>query len=154
MSASDNMFLTFVLGQQLYGIKIIKIREILTYTGITDIPDSKPWVKGVIDIRGEAAPIIDLRIRFKVSEDPVYSSKTVIIATKTESGRLVGYIVDEVSDIETVNLDQIMPSSSDSMIDARFLAGYLRKENKMIVLLDTDKIVSENDMATLSQMTQ
>ena len=145
-----NMFLTFLLGKQAYGLEITKIREIITYVEITEIPDSKPYVKGVINLRGEAVPIVDLRIRFNSTKEPIYSDKTIIIATKTPNGKLIGYIVDEVSDIETIGYDSLLPATKGvGIIDAKFLKGYIKKDSKMIVILDTDKILSFEEMQSL-----
>ena len=146
-----NMYLTFRLGLQTFGIEITKIREILTYPEITEIPDSKPWVKGVVNLRGAATPIIDLRIRFKTQNEPGYNDKTIVIATKVNETRFIGYVVDAISDIESVNTDELMPASGAGVIDARFLRGYIKKEGRMIVIIDTDKILSETEMSFIEQ---
>lgn len=147
----NSMYLTFRLAQQSFGIEIAKIREILTYPEVTEIPDSKPWVKGVVNLRGAATPIIDLRIRFKTESAPRYDDKTIVIATKVDEEHFIGYVVDAISDIESVNLGELMPASGDGVIDARFLKGYIKKEGRMIVIIDTDRILSEQEMHLLAQ---
>ncbi len=138
---SNNMFLTVRLGEQNYGININRVREIVTYNNITQIPDSAPWLKGVLDIRGEDMPVIDLRVRFGFEKEPEYNDRTVIVSVKNEQDKLVGFVVDEVKDIETVEMDHILPASSSDYIDAKFLKGYIRKESGMMIILQMDRLV-------------
>lgn len=140
-------YITFVLGQQVFGVALQKIREILTYTGFTQIPDTKEWVVGVVNSRDKAMPIVDLRIRFGNTKEPIYDDKTVIIATKIEGGELLGFIVDEIKDIEEISEDEILKASNiNSVVPAKYLDGYIKRGNKMIVLLDNEKIIDRADL--------
>lgn len=148
----SNQLLTFILGNETYGVEINKVREILTYPTITPIPDASSWVKGVINLRGEVAPIIDLRIRFNINGDPVYTDKTIVIAVKTEDARMIGLVVDEVSDMENVDLERLYPAPDmGSSIAPEYLKGLFKKEQKMIVILDIDKILDKEEMQRLSR---
>jgi purine-binding chemotaxis protein CheW len=151
----SNQLLTFKLGNEIYGIEINKVREILTYPIVTPIPDASKWVKGVINLRGEVAPIIDLRVRFNVNNDPIYDERTIIIAVKTHDTRMIGLVVDEVSDMENVELDKLYPAPDmGTSIAPKYLKGLFKKEEKMIVILDIDKILDKEEMQKLSRHSQ
>ena len=148
----SNQLLTFKLGNETYGIQINKVREILTYPVVTPIPDASRWVKGVINLRGEVAPVIDLRVRFNIDTNPVYTSRTIIIAVKTQDARMIGLVVDEVSDMENVDLDRLYPAPDmGSSISPEYLKGLFKKDEKMIVILDIDRILDKEEMQKLSR---
>jgi len=148
----SNQLLTFKLGSETYGIVINKVREILTYPVVTPIPDASRWVKGVINLRGEVAPIIDLRVRFNINSEPLYNERTIVIAVKTEDSRMIGLVVDEVSDMENVELDKLYPAPDmGTSIAPKYLRGLFKKEDKMIVILDIDKILDKEEMQRLSR---
>lgn len=156
MSATQiNQLLTFKLGNETYGIEINKVREILTYPVVTPIPDASRWVKGVINLRGEVAPIIDLRVRFNINTQPVYNERTIVIAVKTQDARMIGLVVDEVSDMENVDLDKLYPAPDmGTSIAPKYLKGLFKKDEKMIVILDIDKILDKEEMQRLSRHSQ
>ncbi|MEK6658977.1 MAG: chemotaxis protein CheW [Campylobacterota bacterium] len=156
MSATQiNQLLTFKLGNETYGIEINKVREILTYPVVTPIPDASRWVKGVINLRGEVAPIIDLRVRFNINTQPAYSERTIVIAVKTQDARMIGLVVDEVSDMENVDLDKLYPAPDmGTSIAPKYLKGLFKKDEKMIVILDIDKILDKEEMQRLSRHSQ
>ncbi|MCX6074426.1 MAG: chemotaxis protein CheW [Campylobacterales bacterium] len=150
----SNQLLTFKLGSETYGIQINKVREILTYPIVTPIPDASRWVKGVINLRGEVAPVIDLRVRFNVDSDPLYTPRTIIIAVKTQDSRMIGLVVDEVSDMENVDLDKLYPAPDmGASIAPEYLKGLFKKDEKMIVILDIDRILDKDEMQRLSRQT-
>ncbi len=144
---SQISYITFELGGQRYGIELSKIREILTYTTFTKIPDTKEWVVGIIDSREQAMPIVDLRIRFNIDKNPVYCDKTVIVATKFSDGNLLGFIVDEIKDIENIEKDAILePLNLHSVVPAQYLEGYIKSAKGMIILLNNEKIVDRTEI--------
>jgi purine-binding chemotaxis protein CheW len=148
----SNQLLTFKLGNETYGIQINKVREILTYPVVTPIPDASLWVKGVINLRGEVAPIIDLRVRFNINQDPIYTPRTIVIAVKTIDSRMIGLVVDEVSDMENVDLDKLYPAPDmGTSIAPEYLKGLFKKNDKMIVILDIDRILNKDEMQRLSR---
>lgn len=148
----SNQLLTFKLGHETYGIQINKVREILTYPIVTPIPDASRWVKGVINLRGEVAPVIDLRVRFNINNDPIYTPRTIVIAVKTMDNRMIGLVVDEVSDMENVDLDRLYPAPDmGASIAPEYLKGLFKKEEKMIVILDIDRILDKDEMQRLSR---
>jgi len=149
-----NQFLTFTLGGELYGIEITKIREILVQPTVTSLPNTQKWVKGVINLRGEVAPVIDLRVRFNTDENPPYSAHTIVIAVKTLDNRMLGLVVDSVSDVETIDYDKLLPPPDmGSSISAEYLKGLIKKDEKMVIILDTERILEKREMEELSELT-
>ena len=147
----NNQLLTFKLGDETYGIGINKVREILTYPIVTPIPDDSKWVKGVINLRGEVAPVIDLRIRFSVNQDPLYTEQTIVIAVRTEDARMIGLVVDEVSDMENVDIDKLYHAPDmGTSIAPEYIKGLFKKDDKMLVILDIDRILDKSEMQKLS----
>jgi len=143
----NDEFLTFKLGNEIYGVEITRIREILTYPRVTELPNTKEWVKGVINLRGEVTPIIDLRVRFNIVDKPFYSSQTIVIAVKTSDNRMLGLVVDEVSDVENIDTENLLPSPMmGTSISNEYLRGLVKKLDKMIVLMDIDKILDKKEI--------
>ena len=143
----EDEFLTFKLGNEIYGVEITRIREILTYPKVTELPNTKEWVKGVINLRGEVTPIIDLRVRFNIIDKPFYSSETIVIAVKTSDSRMLGLVVDEVSDVENIDTENLLPSPMmGTSISNEYLRGLVKKLDKMIVLMDIDKILDKKEI--------
>lgn len=146
-----NQLLTFKLQDETYGIQISKVREILTYPVVTPIPDASRWVKGVINLRGEVAPIIDLRIRFNVNKEPLYCDRTIVIAVRTEDNRMIGLVVDEVSDMENVEMDKLFNAPDmGTSISPEYIKGLFKKDEMMLVILDIDRILNKEEMQKLS----
>jgi purine-binding chemotaxis protein CheW len=117
------------------------------------VPENANWLRGVINLRGTAMPIIDLRIRFKTNMQPSYNSKTIIIATKIQGGKYIGYVVDEINDIETIAPSELLPYNEGRIdaINAKFLKGYINKKDRMTVILDTDKILKDAELAEIGE---
>ena len=150
----SNQLLTFKLGNETYGIQINNVREILTYPVVTPIPDASRWVKGVINLRGEVAPIIDLRVRFNINDNPSYTERTIVVAVKTHDSRMIGLVVDEVSDMENIDLEKLYPAPDmGTSIAPEYLKGLFKKEESMIVILDIDRILDKAEMQKLSLST-
>jgi purine-binding chemotaxis protein CheW len=144
-----NQFLTFLLGGETYAIEITKIREILTYPQVTILPNTPDWVKGVINLRGEVTPIIDLRLRFNTSGTDTleYSDTTIVIAVVTSDNRMLGIVVDEVSDIELIDLDTLAPSPDMGIsIGREYLKGLYNRDDDMVVVANIDKILEKSEL--------
>lgn len=153
VAVTTNQLLTFILGNETYGIEITKVKEILTYQSVTTIPDASAWVKGVINLRGEVTPIIDLRIRFHTSDQPAYNDRTIIIAVKTADERMIGLVVDGVSDMETIDYSELYPAPDmGSSISPEYLKGLFKRDDKMFVVMDIDRILDKDEMQKLSRV--
>lgn len=141
-------FMTFELGRMKYAIELPKIREILTYPdNITTLPNTSRWVKGLINLRGEVVPILDVRIRFKTGE-PIYNSNTAVIAVITEDKRMIGLVVDKVDDVQRLDTSTLAPvSDMGSAIPSKYLKGFVRlNNNQMLVVMDIESVVHKDEL--------
>ena len=121
---NSNEYMTFILGTMKYAIELPKINEILTYPElITVLPGTDEWIKGLINLRGEVVPILDIRIKFATSE-AVYNEDTVVIAVLTDDNRIVGLVIDKVDDVKRLDKTSIYPvSAMGSAIPPKYLKG-------------------------------
>lgn len=141
-------YLTFTLGGEEYGIDILKVQEIRGYDAVTKIANTPDFIKGVINLRGAVAPIVDLRIKFKLG-NVEYNEFTVVIILNLEK-RIVGIVVDGVSDVIALTQDQIRPVPDlVSSIDTRYLTGLGSLEERMLILVDINKLMSSQEMALM-----
>jgi purine-binding chemotaxis protein CheW len=140
-----NQFVTFQLGAETYGISILKLNEIIAYQSCTTIPNVPGFIRGVLNLRGIVVPVIDLRERFGM-ELKDYDQFTVILILDV-SGRIMGLVVDMVSDVLTLNSDDVKPRPHFSTgISTEFISGMGIKDKKFIILLDVDKLLSDDEL--------
>jgi purine-binding chemotaxis protein CheW len=154
MVIEGNKFLTFLLGQEIYGLPIKKAKEIIGMMEITHIPKTQGYIKGVINLRGKIIPIVDLRLRFGMVEKE-YTDRTCIIvieAAANDNQRLVGIVVDTVSEVVNIQKGEIEPPPEyDAQIEGNFLMGLGKIKDKVILILDIDKILNREELAHLKQ---
>ena len=150
---SSGEFLTFTLGHEEYGIDILKVQEIRGYESPTRIANSPPFIKGVINLRGVIVPIIDLRIKFNLGE-PSYDQFTVVIILNI-GHRVVGAVVDSVSDVIQFAGDELRPAPEfGSMLDTRYIVGLATVEERMIIVVDIEQLMSSQEMALVESVAQ
>lgn len=143
----ENQLITFTLGRETYGVEVTKVREILTYPKVTELPNASEWVKGVINLRGEVTPIIDLRMRFNTSETPEYGERTIVLAARTADNRMVGMVVDSVQDMETIEWETMVPAPEmGTTVGSENLKGLIKTDNRMIVILDIERILDKKEL--------
>ncbi|RYF75320.1 MAG: chemotaxis protein CheW [Comamonadaceae bacterium] len=135
--------LTFKLGAEHYAIDILKVQEIRGYEAVTRIANTPESVKGVINLRGNIVPIIDMRIRFNL---PLanYDSFTVVIIVNVGT-RVVGMVVDGVSDVVSLSPEQIQPGPTMAAIDQSCITGLGTLQDRMLILLDVQALLSDID---------
>ena len=139
-------FLTFTLGKEEYGIEILKVQEIRSYEVVTTIANAPEFIKGVVNLRGTIVPIVDMRIKFQLG-DVDYTQFTVVIILNV-AGRVVGMVVDSVSDVISLTSSQIRPAPNfSSTFDVRYITGLGTVDNRMLILVDIEKLMSGSDMA-------
>jgi purine-binding chemotaxis protein CheW len=145
--ALANEFLTFRLGIESYGIEILKVQEIRGYEAPTAIANAPAFIKGVINLRGVIVPILDLRIKFQL-EQARYDEFTVVIILNV-AGRVVGVVVDSVSDVLTLAVDSIRatPEFASATFDTKYITGLATVDERMLILLDIEKLMTGADMA-------
>lgn len=139
-------FLTFTLGDEEYGIDILRVQEIRGYDTITKIVNAPRFIKGVINLRGTIVPIVDMRIKFDLGQ-VTYDAFTVVIVLNI-GRRVIGMVVDSVSDVITLTPEQIHAAPEfSSTLDTRYLVGLGSVDSRMIILVDIEKLMSSPEMA-------
>ena len=147
-TANSGEFLTFTLGAEEYGIDILKVQEIRGYDAVTKIANSPPFIKGVINLRGVIVPIVDLRIKFNLGE-PTYDQFTVVIILNIGK-RVMGVVVDGVSDVIQLSSDNLHPAPEfGSILDTRYIVGLGTVENRMIIVVDIEKLMTSAEMSLI-----
>ncbi len=138
-------FLTFTLGSEEYAIDILKVQEIRGYEPPTVIASAPPFIKGVINLRGIIVPIVDLRIKFNLAEVQ-YTPFTVVIILNV-AGRVVGVVVDTVSDVLSLAREQIRPAPDFSAsFDTRYILGLATVASRMLIVTDIEQLMTSRDM--------
>ncbi|MDR1311190.1 MAG: chemotaxis protein CheW [Burkholderiaceae bacterium] len=138
-------YLAFNLGQEEYGIDILRVQEIRGYEEGTQLANAPAFLKGFLNWRDIIIPIIDMRIRMNLGE-ATYDNLTVVIVLSV-ANRIVGIVVDSVSDVMRLQPDQIKPAPTmGSMVDTRYLFGLATLENRLLILMDIDKWMSSPEM--------
>ena len=149
---SAGKYLTFKLGPESYGIGILKVQEIIGMMAVTRMPRTPGYVRGVVNLRGKVIPVLDLRLKFgmETRED---TDRTCIIVVQLRSGDSVitmGIIVDEVSEVLDVKAEQIEPPPSFGMaVDVSFIMGMGKVGQKVVLLLDADRILMQRELETI-----
>jgi purine-binding chemotaxis protein CheW len=150
--AKAGKYLTFNLGNEVYGIEILKVQEIIGMMQVTRVPRTPVFVRGVVNLRGKVIPVIDLRLKFGL-EGREDTDRTCIIVVQVALGGgsvIMGLIVDEVSEVLNVLADQIEASPSfGSRVDTDFILGMGKVAQKVVMLLDVDKVLASEELATV-----
>lgn len=149
-NASPREYLTFRLGEEEYGIDILKVQEIRGYEQPTRIANAPAFVKGVINLRGVIVPIVDLRLKFDLGSAD-YDEFTVVIILNLGS-RVVGMVVDSVSDVLELSPDQIREAPQiNSVVDSGFITGLGTLNDRMLILIAIEKLMVASDMALIEE---
>ena len=144
-------FLAFTLGEEEYGIDIQKVQELRGYDAVTRIANTPDFIKGVVNLRGIIVPIIDMRIKFNLGT-PAYDQFTVVVVLKI-AGRTIGMVVDSVSDVITLTAEQVKPAPQlSAALDTDYLIGLGAIEQRMLILVDIDKLMSSNEMGLIEKL--
>ncbi len=142
-------YLTFTLGKEEYAMDILKVQEIRGYDSVTSIANSPNFMKGVINLRGVIVPIIDMRIKFNL-DNVVYDEFTVVIIINV-LGRVIGMVVDGVSDVVTLSSDQIKPAPEfGSSINSEYITGIGTVNEQMLILTDIERLIGSDDMQLMA----
>jgi purine-binding chemotaxis protein CheW len=146
-------FLAFKLGAEEYGIDILRVQEIRSYEEPTRIANAPAFIKGVVNLRGVIVPIVDMRLKFKLDEVK-YDSFTVVIVLNIGS-RVVGMVVDAVSDVITLTAEQLHPVPEfSSAIQSDHLLAIGAVQERMLILVDIEKLMAGADMGLVEQSLQ
>ena len=152
MKDREGKYLTFSLAGEEYGLGILKIKEIIGMMPITTVPQTPEFVKGVINLRGKVIPVIDLRLRFGMEKSD-YTDRTCIIVVDLKvraTDILVGVVVDSVSEVLNIKADEIEDTPTfGSKLDTAYILGMAKMEGGVKILLDIDRVLSEEEVAAL-----
>jgi purine-binding chemotaxis protein CheW len=144
-------FLAFTLGQEEYGIDIQKVQELRSYEAVTRIANAPEHIKGVVNLRGIIVPIIDMRIKFNLGI-PTYNQFTVVIILNIAS-RVMGMVVDSVSDVITLKPEQIRPAPErGSVLDTDYLIGLGTLDERMLILVDIERLMTSSEMGLVEKL--
>ncbi len=140
-------FLAFTLGDEEYGIDIQKVQEIRGYESVTRIANAPDFIKGVVNLRGIIVPIFDMRIKFNLGT-PTYDELTVVIVLNI-GGRVMGMVVDRVSDVITLTDQQIKPAPEMGTFNTDYLIGLGTLDDRMLILVDINKLMSGSELGLI-----
>src|SRR3990172_2630610 len=151
VEGASRELLTFTLGSEEYGIDILKVQEIRGYEAVTTIANAPEFIKGVINLRGIIVPVVDMRIKFKLGS-VTYNETTVVIILNV-ADRVVGMVVDGVSDVITLKAEELKPAPEfGSAFDTEYLVGLGTLDERMLILVDIEKLMSSRDMELMDTM--
>lgn len=153
---SQQQYLTFMLAGEEYGVDILRVQEIKGWDTVTQIPNTPAYIRGVINLRGTIVPIIDMRARFGL-EDLAYGPTTVVIVLKVnnqDKSRIMGIVVDGVSDVYNMPEEEIKPSPDfGNAVDTDFVKGLATVNEKMVIVLDIDHMCNSNELSDIDVTT-
>jgi len=151
-SSEDQQYLTFNLADEYYGVDILKVQEIKGYTTVTRIPNTPDYLKGVLNLRGTIVPIVDLRMKFGMgATDPTPFTVMVVVNVRN---RIMGFMVDAVSDVLDLNAKNIQPPPElGSAVDITFVAGIGNSNDRLVTLLDIDRVLTEEEVTVVAEVT-
>jgi purine-binding chemotaxis protein CheW len=153
--AQAGKYLTFELGKEIYGLAILKVQEIIKLMAITCVPRTPDFVRGVINLRGRVIPVVDLRTKFGMEafENTDRTCIIVVEITGADHGITMGVLVDAVSEVLEVAAEQIEPPPSFGMsVSTDFILGMGKVEEKVVMLLDVDKVLASEELSMVGQM--
>ncbi|MBL8516920.1 MAG: chemotaxis protein CheW [Betaproteobacteria bacterium] len=147
--SAQRELLTFTIGEEEYCIDILKVQEIRGYDSVTRIANTPEFIKGVLNLRGNIVPIIDLRLKLGLGT-PTYNETTVVIILNI-GDKVIGAVVDGVSDVITLDAAVIRPAPEfGSALDTKYILGLAPHEDRMLILVDIEKLISGREMLALS----
>jgi len=155
ISSDANQYLTFVLAEEEYGVDIHKVQEVRGWDSVTPMPNAPSYIKGVINLRGDIVPVVDLRERFGL-DSIEYGPRTVVIVIKVAGGKnttTMGIVVDAVSDVYNV-MDKEMKPPPDfcSVIHAEYVRGLATVNERMLILLDSDALLRLEELEAITSL--
>jgi purine-binding chemotaxis protein CheW len=149
-AVNDREVLSFRLGKEEYGISILKVQEIRGYEAPTRLANAPDFLKGVINLRGRIVPVVDMRIKFGFA-NPAYDSLTVVIILNIAQ-HVIGMVVDSVSEVVTLEADQIRPAPAMGTLDAAYLRGLGTVGERMLILLDIDALMQSDELGLVPSL--
>lgn len=153
--AEQNQYLTFLLGDEMFAIGILSIREIIEYGFVTDVPMTPPFIRGVLNLRGAVVPVVDLALRFgRKARDNTKRTCIVIVEIESANGsQEMGVVVDAVSEVLEISHDDIEPPPEfGARIRTDFIKGMGKIDGKFVIVLDLNRVLSVDEVAVVANM--
>lgn len=148
---SEKQYVIFKLGNEEYGVNIMKVKEISEFKEVTKVPNAPYFVDGIINLRGEIIPIVSLKKRFGIKDSSIDSDIRIIVININE--RNVGFVVDEASQVIRINESNVDPAPEIvAGIDRQYITGVGKIDEKIIIMLDLDKIFTQEEKDKLEEM--
>ena len=148
----EGKYLTFTLAEEEFGIRIIKVKEIIGMMQCTPIPRVPDFIKGVINLRGKVIPVLDLRLKFNMEAVP-YDQRTCIVVVEVQVPNGVipmGVVVDAVNEVVNIKEEEVEdPPDFGTAVDTNYIMGMAKTEKDVKILLDIDKVLTASDVVTL-----
>jgi purine-binding chemotaxis protein CheW len=148
--AAGHEVLVFTLGSEEYGLDILKVQEIRGYESVTRVVGAPDYVKGVINLRGIIVPIVDMRVRMRL-ENATFDQHTVVIVLNLHQ-RVIGMVVDSVSDVMTLSPERIQPAPKFGGALTSYLTGLASADNRMMILVDIEKLMAADELADVDAL--
>jgi purine-binding chemotaxis protein CheW len=145
-------YLTFKLGNEVFGIDVAKVREVLDFTTITEIPRTPEFMSGVINLRGSVVPVVDLRLCFQMSKTERTRNTCIVVVEVMLDGEatVIGALADSVEEVIDLEPDQIQPAPRiGARIRTDFIKGMGKRETQFIMILDIDRVFSAEELAAV-----
>lgn len=149
-TTDQRQFLTFCIGDDEYAIGILRVREIIQYEGVTSVPRTPNWIRGVINLRGKVVPVIDVGVKFGFEQREVSSTTCIVITEIERQGEYIvlGVLADSVSQVIEFTADEIVEAPSfGTSIDLDYLQGMAKTENGFVLILDVDQVLPDVDFS-------
>ncbi|KNZ69196.1 CheW protein [Thermincola ferriacetica] len=155
MSEENNYFekqyVVFRLGKETYGLDIESVREIITMQNITEVPRTLEYIEGVINLRGRVIPVYNIRRKFGLPEEEITRASRIVVVEV--EGNTIGMIVDGVSEVLRISSEMVeRPSEIVCDVDTEYLAGVAKLNDKLVILLDIDKVLSKDEHPVLENI--
>jgi purine-binding chemotaxis protein CheW len=149
-STGSMQLVSFRLAKEEYGVEITKVREIILMGDITRIPQTPEFIKGLINLRSMVIPVIDLRVRFGLEVGELTDESRIMVLNV--GGKTLGIIVDAVDEVLRVSNEQIAPPPTVIGVGREYLAGLVKRDDKLLILLDIDRILGQEEAASLHEL--
>lgn len=149
-----NQYLTFKLDDEVFGLAIGKVREVLDFTSVTRVPQTPPYMRGVINLRGSVVPVIDLNLKFGMAQTEKTVNTCIIIVEIEMDGEVtvLGALADSVQEVVEMGPDQIEPAPKiGTKLNTEFIKGMGKREEQFVILLDIDRVFSSEELAAVAQ---
>jgi purine-binding chemotaxis protein CheW len=143
-------YLTFQLGEEVFGLDVSHVREILEFTAVTKVPKTPDYMRGVINLRGSVVPVLDMRLKFGLTrtEKTVNTCIIVVEVSFEDEHRIIGALVDSVQEVFEMEPEQIEPAPKiGAQLKTEFIKGMGKKDDHFIIILNIDKVFSSEDLA-------